>query len=78
MSADDSGEPSLLTPRIVLPFLLVSLIWGSTWLVIKDQISEVPASWSVSYRFLAASIATFIVIALRRQQLRLDRRGQYL
>ena len=25
--------------------LLVSLIWGGTWLVIRDQIASVPASW---------------------------------
>ena len=50
-------EPSLLNPKILLPFLLVSLIWGSTWLVIKDQISDVPPSWSVSYRFVIAALA---------------------
>ncbi len=78
MSAGEGGEPSLLAPRILIPFLLVSLIWGSTWLVIKDQISEVPASWSVSYRFLVAAAAMFVLVAIRRQPFRLDRTGHVL
>ena len=45
---------------VVLPFLIVTLIWGSTWLVIRDQISAVPASWSVTYRFSIAAIGMFV------------------
>lgn len=71
------ADSSFWTPRILLSFLLISLIWGSTWLVIKDQIASVPPVWSVSYRFLAASIAMFFVILIRRQPLLLDRRGQF-
>ncbi len=67
---------SVWTPRILLSFLLISLIWGSTWIVIKDQIVAVPPMWSVSYRFLAGSLAMFLVIAFRRLPLLLDRRGQ--
>ena len=78
MNAEQNRETSLLTPRILIPFLLVSLIWGSTWLVIKDQISEVPPSWSVSYRFLIAAAAMFILVALRRQPFQLDRTGHLL
>ncbi len=78
MSDQQSSEVNLLTPRILVPFLLVSLIWGSTWLVIKDQISEVPPSWSVSYRFLIAAAAMFILVAIRRTTFRLDRTGHLL
>ncbi len=76
MTANASGEPSLLTPRILIPFLLVSLIWGSTWLVIKDQISDVPPSWSVSYRFMIASAAMFVLVGYKRLPFRLGRAGQ--
>ena len=51
MSAAPEAE-SLLTPRNFAAFLLVSLIWGGTWLVIRDQIASVPASWTISYRFM--------------------------
>ncbi len=60
----------------VLPFLLVALIWGSTWLVIKDQISTVPPGWTVTWRFLLASIGMVILAKLRGESLRLPPGGQ--
>lgn len=73
---DSESEPSLLSARVLLPFLLVSLIWGSTWLVIKDQISSVPPTWSVSYRFIVAAIGMFALAWWRGAPLLLDRKGQ--
>lgn len=70
MSAAPEAE-SLLTPRNFAAFLLVSLIWGGTWLVIRDQIASVPASWSISYRFMIAASAMFALAAMRREPLRL-------
>jgi drug/metabolite transporter (DMT)-like permease len=70
------AAPSFRDPKILLPFLAVTLIWGSTWIVIKDQLSVVPPSWSVSYRFLVAGIVMLIVAAATRAPLRLGRRGQ--
>ena len=37
-------------------FALVTMIWGSTWLVIKGQLGVVPPAWSVAYRFIFAAI----------------------
>lgn len=70
MSAAPEAE-SLVTPRNFAAFLLVSLIWGGTWLVIRDQIASVPASWSISYRFMIAASAMFVLAAMRREPLRL-------
>ncbi len=71
-----SAQPaSLLSPRVLLPFALVTLIWGSTWIVIKGQLGIVPPSWSVTYRFAVAAIAMFAFAALRREPLWLDRRA---
>ena len=72
---DDAAEPSFLSPRIFFPFLIVSLIWGSTWLVIRDQLSVVPASWSVTYRFAIAAMGMFILALVMRQPLWLERRA---
>ncbi len=36
-------------------FAVVTVIWGSTWLVIKGQLGPVAPVWSVAYRFLAAA-----------------------
>jgi drug/metabolite transporter (DMT)-like permease len=73
---DTQAEPGLFTPRILLPFLLVSLIWGSTWLVIRDQISVVPSTWSVCYRFTVAAIGMFILARVMKLPLRIDNYGQ--
>lgn len=51
--------------RVALPFIIVTLIWGSTWLVIRDQLSVVPPLWSVSYRFLLAGAVMLGVAAAR-------------
>lgn len=66
-------EPGLLAPRVLVPFLIVSLIWGSTWLVIRDQLGTVPSSWSVTYRFAVAAAGMFLLTAIMRQPLKIDR-----
>jgi drug/metabolite transporter (DMT)-like permease len=71
-------EHSLLRPAIALPFLLVVLIWGSTWFVILGQNDAAPASWSVTWRFLLATPAMFLVAAAMRRSLRLGAAGQRL
>ncbi|WP_404336326.1 DMT family transporter [Sphingomonas sp. MMS12-HWE2-04] len=60
---------------ILIPFAIVTLIWGSTWLVIRDQLTVVPASWSVSYRFAIAGVVMLIWALLRGDGLKLDARG---
>ena len=64
------GAASFFQPRILLPFALVTLIWGSTWLVIRDQIGSVPPGWSVVWRFVLAAAAMFALAAVRRESLR--------
>ncbi|MBS0482032.1 MAG: EamA family transporter [Proteobacteria bacterium] len=59
-------------------FILLALIWGSTWLVIKDQISAVPAAWSVVWRFILAAAAMMLIAGFRGDRLRLSRREQGL
>lgn len=76
MNRSDSvqaSEPGLLAPRVLIPFLIVSLIWGSTWLVIRDQLNIVPSSWSVTYRFAVAAAGMFAMALLTRQSLRIDK-----
>ncbi|KWV91286.1 DMT family transporter [Erythrobacter sp. YT30] len=64
---------ALLTPRVIIPFLLTGTIWGSTWLVITGQIDGVPAAWSVFYRFALATPALFLVAFLMKRRLKLTR-----
>lgn len=65
--------PDLAGPRkgVVLPFLLVALIWGSTWFVIKDQIRAAPPGWTVTWRFLLAGAGMFALARWRGDSLRL-------
>ena len=67
------GAASFFQPRILLPFALVTLIWGSTWLVIRDQVGSVPPGWSVVWRFVLAGLAMALLALARGQPLRLGR-----
>jgi drug/metabolite transporter (DMT)-like permease len=71
------GQPPPQSTRaaILVPFALVTLIWGSTWLVIRDQLGVVPPSWSVTYRFIVAGVAMAVVALVKRERFALDARG---
>ncbi len=60
---------------IVIPFIIFTAIWGSTWIVIRDQLGVVPAVWSVTYRFVLAAVAMAAVARWKGHSLRLDRGG---
>jgi drug/metabolite transporter (DMT)-like permease len=65
-----ADPPNSTRAAVLVPFALVVLIWGSTWIVIRDQLAggvvAVPASWSVSYRFLVAGATLAAVAAWQR------------
>lgn len=56
--------------HVVLPFIIFTLIWGSTWIVIRDQLGTVPAQWSVAYRFIIAAIGMALVAKWRGHSLK--------
>lgn len=64
--------------RAIAAFILITLIWGSTWLVIKDQISAVPPAWAVTWRFALAALGMFALAVVRRERLLLSREGMLL
>lgn len=69
---------TLMTPRVLIPFVIVTLIWGSTYYVVKDQLGTVPGIWSVTFRFIIASAAMFAVALWQRLPLNLTRKGHVL
>ena len=71
----EGSKPQSARLAVLIPFTIVTLIWGSTWIVIRDQISVVPPSWSVTYRFAVAGVAMLAWAALRGDRLGLDARG---
>jgi len=74
------SEPSagFRDPKVLIPFLLITLIWSSTWIVIKDQLGTVPPAWSVTYRFVIAAAAMFVWAAASGATLRIGRLGHLL
>lgn len=69
-----SGQ-SILQPRVLVPFIVATVIWGSTWFVIRDQLGVVPPTWSVAYRFLIGGAAMFIWAVMTRAPLKIGRQG---
>jgi drug/metabolite transporter (DMT)-like permease len=75
----ESAPPhALLRPRIALPFLLVALIWGSTWFIITGQIGDTSAHWSVAWRFALATPGMFALALAMRLKLAMPRRAHLL
>ncbi len=70
---NDDQSASLLSAKVLIPFLAVTLIWGTTWIVIRDQLGMVPASWSVTYRFLTGGLVMLAVARFSGVSLRVDR-----
>lgn len=69
---------ALLRPRVAIPFLTISLIWGSTWFVITSQIRDVPPQWGVAFRFLLATPAMFALALTMRSRLKMPPRAHAL
>jgi len=60
---------------IAVPFIIFTLIWSSTWIVIRDQLGVVPPQWSVAYRFGIAAVAMAAVARWNGDSLKIDRGG---
>ena len=69
----DGQESELRT--VILPFIVFTAIWGSTWIVIRGQLGTVPPQWSVTYRFVIAALAMAALAAWKGEDLRIGRRG---
>jgi drug/metabolite transporter (DMT)-like permease len=65
-------------PKVLASFIAITLIWGSTWIVIKDQLGAVPATWSVTYRFVIAGAAMFAFALWSGASLRMGWRGHLM
>jgi drug/metabolite transporter (DMT)-like permease len=54
----------------VVLYLATTLIWGSTWLGIKLQLTQVPPVLSVGYRFCLAALILLLYCLLMKKKLR--------
>jgi drug/metabolite transporter (DMT)-like permease len=60
---------------VAIPFVIFTIIWGTTWIVIRDQLGSVPAQWSITYRFAIAAVAMAILAKWKGEGLRLPLGG---
>ena len=67
------SHPRSAFAEVGLPFIIFTAIWGSTWIVIRDQLGTVPPQWSVAYRFIIAATAMALVARWKGETLRLGR-----
>jgi drug/metabolite transporter (DMT)-like permease len=67
------SHPRSTFREVGLPFIIFTAIWGSTWIVIRDQLGIVPPQWSVAYRFIIAATAMAMVARWKGESLRLGR-----
>ncbi len=58
-------------------YTTTTLIWGSTWLGIKLQLTQVPPILSVGYRFFLASIILLIYCTVTNKNLGFSRRDHF-
>lgn len=57
-----NGAPSVLVTQLVIA--LLCLLWGSTWLVIKEGLRDLPPLTSVAIRFTLAALAFAVLVPL--------------
>jgi drug/metabolite transporter (DMT)-like permease len=60
---------------VLIPFIIFTVIWGSTWTVIRGQLGTVPPQWSVTYRFVIAAVAMAAFAWWKGDSLSLGRKG---
>lgn len=65
-------EPAPSQAWIVFSFILVTLIWGSTWVIIKDQIGMAPPGWTVTWRFVVGTAGMVALALVRGESLKLS------
>ena len=66
----------MMRPRVLIPFAIATVIWGTTWIVIRDQLGTVPPTWSVAYRFAAGALTMIVYALIIKSSFRIGRNGQ--
>lgn len=59
--------------KVILAYIAICTIWGSTWLVIKVGLETLTPLLSAGLRFAVAAVVLYSIIAVRKIQIPLDR-----
>jgi len=68
-------QPGERVRDVVIPFIIFTAIWGSTWIVIRGQLGVVAPEWSVAYRFAIAALGMATLARVRGESLNLGRKA---
>lgn len=58
--------------KIVVAYILICIIWGTTWLAIKFAIFSLPPFFSAGIRFAFASLLIYLVLIIRKYKFHFD------
>lgn len=58
--------------KIILAYILICLLWGSTWLAIRLGLDSLTPVFSAGLRFTLASIFVFAIMKIKKIQLQTD------
>lgn len=58
--------------RITLAYILICLLWGSTWLAIRLGLDSLTPVFSAGIRFTFASFIIFIIMKIKKIELQID------
>lgn len=61
------------TYKLFVTYLLLCIVWGSTWLAIKISLESFPPFFSAGLRFLIASITIYILMRIKDIQPQLNK-----
>jgi putative membrane protein PagO len=61
-------------PKIIFLYILICLIWGSTWLVIQIGLETIPPLLAAGCRFTLASAVLFVFVKMRKIPIPFDAR----
>ncbi len=64
--------------RVILSYLIVCTVWGSSWLAIKVTIETIPPLLGASLRFLSAGLILAVIVYLRKISIPFDSRSHKL
>lgn len=64
-----------MSARTLIQLAICTLVWSSTWTVIRTQLGVVPVAWSVTYRFLVAAALMIVFCLVTRRSLRIPLHG---
>jgi drug/metabolite transporter (DMT)-like permease len=69
-----AGSASTFTPRDAGLLLILSLLWGNSFLFIKTAVAEIPPGWVVAGRLTIGAVLIGAIVAVRRLPLPRERR----